>query len=132
MIVLDTSAAVELLLNLPLGAQVRERLEESDWRTHAPQLLTIEVLQVLRRRVAAGTTTGSLAEEARDLLVDLGVVYHEHQMLAPRIWSLRENLTAYDAAYVALAEALDADLLTTDARLAHAPGNRARMVLIGP
>ena len=132
MIVLDTSAAVELLLNLPLGVRVRERLEEADWHAHAPQLLTVEVLQVLRRRVAAGITTVAAAEEALGLLDDLALSYHEHQMFAPRVWALRANLTAYDAIFVALAEALDADLLTTDARLAHAPGNRARIELIEP
>lgn len=130
MIVLDASAALELLLGLPLSPAVQRRLEEADWHVCAPQLLVVEVLQVLRRRVAAGLTSSDAADEARSLLGDLGVRYFEHELLAERIWALRDNLTAYDAAYVALAEAVGAPLLTTDARLAHAPGNDARIVLL--
>lgn len=131
MIVLDASAAVELVLNLPLGAQVRQRLADPEIALHAPDLLPVEVLQVLRRRVAAGSTTPAEALDALGFLEDLDVSYHDHLPLARRIWALRENLTAYDATYVALAELLDAALLTSDARLAHAPGNGATIELIG-
>lgn len=128
MIVLDTSALVELLLALPLSRQVEERLDDIQWQVAAPQLQAVEVLQVLRRRVSAGVTTAPEAERARELLRDLGIRQFEHDLLIERIWQLRENLTAYDASYVALAELLNADLVTTDARLAHAPGNDARVV----
>lgn len=131
MIVLDASAAIELLLNLPLGRAVRDRVGTPDVALHAPQLLVVEVLQVLRRRVAAGTTTAAEAARAIELLDLIDVSLHDHRLLSPRIWALRGNLTAYDAAYVALAELLDAPLLTTDARLAGAPGNDARVELIG-
>src|SRR3546814_667131 len=130
MIVLDTSAAVELPLNLPLARRVQDKLEDAEWIVHAPHLLTVEILQVLRRRVLAGITLLEDAEEARDLLGDLGIVYHDHVLLAERVWQLRENLTAYDAMYVALAEAVGGELVTTDARLANAPGHEASVALI--
>lgn len=130
MIVLDTSVVVELLLNLPLAGQVRERIDDAETALHAPHLLTVEVLQVLRRRVAAGITTADAANTAIDTLDLMDVSYHDHQLLARRIWGLRDNLTAYDAAYVALAELLGAPLLTSDARLARAPGHHADIDLI--
>jgi predicted nucleic acid-binding protein len=129
-IVLDTSAAIELLLGLPLSRRVQERVERAEWQIAASQLLEIEILQVLRRRVAAGLTTLEDADEARQLTRDLNVRYFDHAVLAERIWQLRENLTAYDAAYVALAEILEVPLLTSDARLANAPGHDAQCVLI--
>ena len=130
MIVLDTSAAIELLLSLPLSQKVIAALDDARWQIAAPQLLTVEVLQVLRRRVAAEVTELAAAEEAIRLLSELNIRFVDHDILAPRIWQLRDNLTAYDASYAALAEALDADLLTTDVRLANAPGHRARVVVL--
>lgn len=127
---LDTSAAIELLLNLPLGPQVRERISDPDVALHAPELLTVEVLQVLRRRVAAGATRVNEAGEAIEFLGLLDVSYHGHAPLVPRIWGLRNNLTGYDATYVALAELLDGTLLTADVRLAGAPGHHAHIDLI--
>ncbi len=129
MIVLDTSAAIELLLALPRSGRVQDELEQVEWQISAPQLLVVEVLQVLRRRVAAGTTTLNEADEARELLEDLNIRYFDHALLANRIWQLRDNLTAYDASYVALAELLKVPLLTSDALLAHAPGKDAHCVL---
>jgi len=131
-IVLDASVVVELLLNLPLARQVGQRLRDPDVGLHAPHLLTIEVLQVLRRRVSTGSTTADEALHALDALEDLDVTYHDHLLLARRAWELRDNLTAYDAAYVALAELLDATLLTADTRLAKAPGNRAFLDVVQP
>lgn len=130
MIVLDTSAAVELLLSLPLSKKVHRTLDDAEWNIASPQILTLEVLQVMRRRVAAGITPIGVAEEGRALLHDLGVNYFDHQALADRVWSLRDNLTAYDASYIALAEALDVALVTTDSRMVNAPGNSARITLI--
>src|SRR3546814_17106864 len=125
MIVLDTSAAVELLLNLPLARRVQDKLEDAEWIVHAPHLLTVEILQVLRRRVLAGITLLEDAEEARDLLGDLGIVYHDHVLLAERVWQLREHLTAYDPTSVALAEAVGGYPCTHAARLANTPPQRA-------
>lgn len=130
MIVLDASAAIELLLGLPLARRVREELDQVQWQIAAPQLLQIEVLQVLRRRVAAGYTNLGDANEARLLLRDVNVRYFDHSVLEDRTWALRNNLTAYDASYIALAEILDVPLLTSDARIARAPGHRARCVFV--
>lgn len=130
MIVLDTSAAVELLLSLPLSPAVRDHLSEADWQIAAPELLTVEVLQVLRRRVASGAATLEEADVARSILVALNIRYYDHVSVVDRIWDLRDNLTAYDACFVALAELLDAELVTCDPRLARAPGNDARVTLL--
>ena len=130
MIVLDTSVVIELLLNLPLGPRVRDEISDPDMALHAPALLTVEVLQVLRRRVAAALTTADEAADAIGALNLLDVTYHDHGLLVDRIWSLRGTLTAYDAAYVALAELLGAVLLTADSRLARAPGHHARVELV--
>lgn len=130
MIVLDTSAAIELLLTLPLSPQVQQRLDQTEWQVAAPQLLVVEVLQVLRRRVGAGITTQESAEEAQQLMGELNVHYFDHQLLADRVWQLRRNLTAYDGCFVALAEMLDVELLTADARMAKAPGHEAHVTLL--
>lgn len=130
MIVLDTSAAIELLLKLPKSALVVEQLDKFGWQIAAPELLTIESLQVLRRRVANGLTNLVSAEEALELLNLINISYYEHQMLADRIWELKDNLTAYDATFVALAEALNAVLLTADERMANAPGINADIIVI--
>lgn len=131
MIVLDASAAVELVLNLPRAAQVSRRIADPEISLHAPQLLPIEVLHVLRRRVATGATMPAKALEAIGYLEDLDLNYHDHLPFARRIWALRGNLTAYDAAYVALAEALPATLITSDRKLAGSPGHRARIEVVG-
>lgn len=128
--VLDASATVEWLLGLPRAAEVGERLEPVDRILHAPHLLTVEVAQVVRRYVAAGEIAAERGAEALGDLADLDVVLHPHEPLLPTIWRLRSNLTAYDAAYVALALALDATLVTLDARLAAAPGHNAQVDLI--
>ncbi len=130
MIVLDASAAVELVLNTEQGTLVAQRLS-GDVTAHAPQLLPIEVAQVLRRLVATDAVTARRAALALDDLTDLGVELYDHDVLVTRVWQLRANLTAYDAAYVALAEALGAPLVTFDQGLARAPGNRAAIEVPG-
>jgi predicted nucleic acid-binding protein len=129
-IILDTSAAVELLLSLPLSRKVQEQLNRVDWQIIAPQLLIVEVLQVLRRRVIAGYTSLPEADEARSLLSELNIRLYGHELFVDRIWELRDNMSAYDASYVALAEASELELLTSDRRLANAPGHDARITLI--
>jgi predicted nucleic acid-binding protein len=129
-IVLDASAAVEWLLGLPLGAEVGVRLAAVDRSMHAPHLLAVEVAQVLRRYVAAGEITAGRGTEALVDLADLDVVHHPHEPLLPTMWRLRSNLTSYDSAYVALALALDAPLVTLDAGIAAAPGHSAHVDLI--
>jgi predicted nucleic acid-binding protein len=130
MIVLDASALLELLLGTPGAAAVRERIASPDETLHTPQLLDLEVLQVLRRYRASGALSNQRARLAIDDLAALDLERYPHEPLLDRIWQLRDKLTAYDAAYVALAEALDAPLLTFDAHLAKAPGHRARIQLL--
>ena len=97
---------------------------------HAPHLLDLEVAQAFRRAVAAGSLDPDRARQALDDLLLLDVERYPHDRLLPRIWDLRDNLTAYDAAYVALAEALDCPLLTCDRRLARARAAAARTELV--
>ena len=127
MIVLDASAAIEWLLQTPAGIRIDKRIFSPLVPLHAPHLLDIEVAQVLRRYVKKGLITGSRGDQALEDLVDLSLTRYPHDMLLSRIWALRDNLTAYDAAYVALAEALDAPLVTCDTKIAAAPGHRARV-----
>ncbi len=97
---------------------------------HAPFLLEIEVAQVIRRYVARREVTAEQGDGLIQNLIDFPVQRYPHDELLQRIWSLRNNLTAYDATYVALAEMLDAPLLTRDRRLAAAPGHSAQIELI--
>ena len=120
--VLDASVVVELVLGTRIGARIRERLHDPRISLHGPELLDLEVLNVLRRYVRAGTVAADRAEAAVRRLEELDLQRHRHGPMLPRIWSWRANLTAYDAAYVALAEVVDCPLLTTDARLSKAPG----------
>jgi len=119
-IVLDSSAAVEWLLGLPLADAVADRIVSAD-SLHAPALLDIEVAHVVRRYAAAGEIDDRVGERALLALADLDVVRYTHELLLPLIWRLRHNLTAYDAAFVALASVLDAPLVTLDGHVAHAP-----------
>lgn len=121
MIVLDTSAVVEWLLGRPLAEAVERRLRDGSPTLHAPHLLAVEVAQVLRRYQLQGVLTAERGALALATLADLDVASYPHEPLLPAMWQLRHNLTAYDAAYVALAAALDAPLVTLDARLASAP-----------
>lgn len=130
MIVLDASAVVELLLSTRTGHRVAERISDSGERPHAPHLLAVEVAQTVRRFAARGHISHADGEEALGTLAQLRVTRWEHEPLLLRVWELRENVTAYDAVYVALSEVLDAPLLTTDARLARATGHAARIDLV--
>lgn len=120
MIVVDASAVIEVLLRTPTAAAVEARLFAIGQSLHAPHLIDVEVAQVLRRFAAAGDIDDGRGRIALADLVDFPLRRYPHDALLPRIWDLRNNVTAYDAAYVALAEALDATLLTRDRRLAAA------------
>jgi predicted nucleic acid-binding protein len=109
---------------------LRSRLFTAGASLHAPHLLDLEVLHVLRRFERRGILEPSRAAEAVEDLLDLPLTRYPHDALAGRIWELRGGITAYDAAYVALAEALGAPLLTRDAALAAARGHRARIDLV--
>jgi predicted nucleic acid-binding protein len=130
LIVLDASAAMEWLLQTPHGLRVGRRMFAAGESLYAPHLLDAEVTQALRRYVAVHGLSVSRAEEALQDLMDLRVHRYPHTPFLRRIWELRNNLTSYDALYVALAEALGAMLITCDAKLAAAPGHRARVEVI--
>lgn len=121
-IVLDASVVVELLLASQAGTAAMARLVAADAALHAPELLDIEVLHVLRRAASRDLLSPQRAEQALRVLESLPITRHPHAPLRRRCWQLRANLSAYDAAYVALAEGLGARLLTRDARIARAPG----------
>lgn len=130
MIVVDASALIEVLLNTPSGSRITQRLFDGQETLHAPCLLDIEVAQVLRRFSLAGELNASRGLQAIEDLSDFPLSRYPHDLFLPRIWELRHNVTAYDAAYIALAEALDAPLLTRDARLASAAGHHATIEFV--
>ena len=130
MIVLDASVMVEVLLNRPSAARLASRLFHPDEALHAPHLIDLEVTQALRRYQASGEMSPQRAHQAILAFVQMPLERHPHWPFLNRIWELRRNLTAYDAAYVSLAEALDARLLTCDRALASAPGHRAKIELV--
>ena len=130
MIVLDASALLELLLGTERGRTVAVRIADPAIGLHAPHLADVEVAQALRRYVREGEIEPSSAATALDDLRSLDLERHAHEPLLGRVWALRENLTAYDAVYVALAEALDSTLLTCDGRLSRAPGLSRRVQLV--
>ena len=129
MIVLDASAVLDWLLRTPVGQRIERRIYSRNDTLHAPHLVDLEVTQVLRRLVREGSVFARRANEAVQDLLDLRIVRYPHFVLLPRIWQHRHNLSAYDAAYVALAEQLDAPLITRDARLAGSPGHGAQIEL---
>jgi predicted nucleic acid-binding protein len=129
-IVVDASVILEVLLGTPDGARVAGRLFTPGETLHAPHLLDLEVAQVLRRYALAGELDSARGLEALDDLADLPLTRYPHDLLLPRIWELRRNLTAYDAAYVALAEALAAPLVTRDAALVSVRVHHARVELL--
>lgn len=129
MIVLDASAVVDWLLQTSAGQSVEERIYSRNETLHAPHLLDLEVSQVLRRLALQGVVSAGRSHEALRDLLDLRVTRYPHSVLLPRIWQLRHNFSAYDAAYIVLAEKLGAALLTRDARLASASGHAAAIEL---
>jgi predicted nucleic acid-binding protein len=130
MIVVDASAITELLLQTELGTRVERRIYRDDDDLHAPHLLDVEVLSALRRLVRAGEVPVERAEEAIDDLGLLRIVRHGHLDLTTRAWELRQNYTAYDAVYLALAESLDATVVTCDRPLGATRRHSARTEVI--
>jgi predicted nucleic acid-binding protein len=130
MIVVDASALVEVLLQMPAADRIEPLLFDPDEALHAPHLLDIEIAQVVRRFASRGDISDETGRSVLTDLAELGIRRHPHDAFLPRVWKLRHNMTAYDAVYVALAEALSAPLLTRDRRLAGARGHRARIELV--
>jgi predicted nucleic acid-binding protein len=130
MLVLDASCLIEVLLRTPAANTVERLIFAPGQTLHAPHLIDIEVAQVIRRYAAKGEINGERGRQALEDLADTKLQRYPHAFLLSRIWELRHNITAYDAAYVALAEALDINLLTRDRRLAASIGHHARVVLV--
>jgi predicted nucleic acid-binding protein len=128
--VLDASIVLEVLLRSPLGLRHADRVLQSDTGLHAPHLIDVEVAQVLRRLTLAGEIQSGRAALALQTLADLPLIRHDHVALLSRIWELRSSVTAYDAAYIALAEGLASGLLTCDGKLSRSHGHRARVELL--
>lgn len=126
MIVLDASAMVEALVGAEPSAELLRALEGE---IHAPHLLDVEVLSVLRGLERGSVLEPERAQQALDDYWSFTVIRHDMEPLVGRIWQLRHQVTSYDAAYVALAEALDAPLVTCDRKLATA-GHRAQVLLM--
>ena len=124
MIVVDTSAVISVLAGQPRVARLVDRVI-NDGDLHAPHLIDVEFQHALRRLAVAGAINDDRAADARMDFANLTIVRYPHVSLADRMWELRHNVTAYDAAFLALAEALGAPLVTCDARLARAPGHAA-------
>ena len=127
MIVLDASAAVDWLLRTAAGERIEQRIYAGHETLHTVYLLDVEFAQVLRRLVREGSLTPKRAEEAIEDVAALRITRYAPVLLLQRIWMLRHNLSAYDGAYVALAEKLHATLITRDQRIAAAAGH---MVLV--
>ena len=137
MIVLDASAAVDALLNFqPNASRVRERIKQEDSgdlreNLHVPYLFGVEVLHALRRLTLSGHVSEVRGSRAVDAMLNMRLARYPHEPFARRIWELKENISAYDAAYVSLAEALDAPLVTTDRHFAQASAHKAKIELYG-
>jgi predicted nucleic acid-binding protein len=129
-IVVDASAIIEVLLGTPGAAAIERRLFDAGETLHAPHLLDIEVAHALRRLAARGEIDAQRGRTALADLADFPLYRYPHDPLLMRVWDLRRNLTAYDAVYVALAEALGITLITRDGRLAAAQGHRVHIELV--
>ena len=129
MIVVDASTVAEVLLRGAAAAAVERRVHDMRETLHAPHLIDVEVAHVVRRYTARRDIDVALGRAALDDLADFPMRRYPHLSLLPRIWELRHNLSAYDAAYIALAQAVDAPLVTLDRRLAGSSGHRARIEL---
>ena len=128
MLVVDTSAVLEAIAARDPAPGLVERLAD-DGDLHGPHLIDTELLHALRRMSIKRHITDERAEDALSDFAGLALVRYPHEPLNDRVWELRHNLTAYDATFVALAEALSAPLITCDVRLATAPGHDAQIEL---
>lgn len=130
MIVVDASAALEVLLKTPAAAAIEARLFQAAQTLHVPHLADVEIAQVLRRLASGNQMDPQACRTALEDWLFFPVRRYPHDVLLARVWELRQNVSAYDAVYIALAEALGAPLVTHDARLAKAPGHTAKIELV--
>lgn len=126
----DASAVVAALAGHPAVPDIVRRLRSED-DLHAPHLLDLEVAHALSRLARRSIITQDRARDAVLDLIELNITRYPHDVLLERVWDLRHNVSAYDAAYITLAEALDAPLITCDARLTRSSGHGARVELLG-
>jgi predicted nucleic acid-binding protein len=124
------AALLEFLLQTPLGTRVEARIFRDRDEFHSPHLADVEVIQGLRRLVRTGEVSHDRAADVIADLTDFDLHRHPHLDLLTRAWRRRENVTAYDAIYIPLAEALDAPIVTCDAPLGRAPGHRVHIEVI--
>jgi predicted nucleic acid-binding protein len=129
-IVLDASAAIELLIEGSLAGSIRQDLLSRNDTIIVPHLLDIEVLSGLRRLASSRRLDGQRMGYLLSELADLPAMRCPHTPLLQRVWELRHNFTAYDAVYIAMAEATDSVLYTCDQKLCK--GHRARVTLFAP
>jgi predicted nucleic acid-binding protein len=127
-IVADASVIVEFLLGTPAGERASRHLVDSG-PVQVPALVDAEVAQALRRLVSLGQVEESRGQASIEMLQEMPLHRHSMQPLLPRLWALRHTLTAYDACYVGLAEALDCSLVTFDRHLANAHGHMAPVIV---
>jgi predicted nucleic acid-binding protein len=125
--VLDASAFLELALGTTRGKGIGRRIANPSLSLHAPHLVDAEVMQVLRRLDRQGEISKEQAKSAVQCFRELDVERHPHTDLLDRVWQVRHNVSAYDALYLALAEALDAVVFTCDEKFAHAPASKNRV-----
>lgn len=130
MIVVDASALIEVLLNTPDAPRVADRIFAPDESLHVPHVIDLEVAQVLRRFVRTKNIPAQRGREALDDFARMPLARYPHDLMLPRIWELRDNLSAYDAAYVVLAEILSAPLVTRDVKLSSVRGHGARIEVV--
>ena len=129
MFVLDASGAVELVLNTAAGKRIANRIDDPAESIHAPHLIDVEVAHVLRRYALLGVLSAARCKRALGQWRELDVERYSHGLFLDRMWQLRHNVSAYDAVYVALTEALSTVLVTGDGRLLRAPGLAIRIEL---
>jgi predicted nucleic acid-binding protein len=132
LVVLDAAAVVEFLLGTPLGHELREPIQAPENDLHLPALCDIEVASALRRALLDRKLTERRASQVLTDYLDLPVTRHGHTGLVARLLRLRDNFTAYDAAYLALAERLSAVLVTGDRALARAVVRHTAVEVGGP
>ena len=130
MIVIDASLALELFLVTPASEGIRERLDLAGREMVAPEVFDLEILQTIRRLCRTKQITETRAAAALDVFRHAPIDRYSHGLLHKRIWALRDNLTAYDAAYFALAELLDAPLWTRDKKFRTIPNHQARIEIL--
>jgi predicted nucleic acid-binding protein len=124
-VVVDASVLIDAFLGIQRVARVIIERE-----LHAPVTVDAEVLHALRKAWVGGRISADMAESVIEILAETAIVRHAVDRLIPRMWSIRHNVSSYDAGYVALAESLDLPLLTRDARLSRSSGHAARIEYI--